>query len=144
MKTISVVALLIAAAAASSADSAIPAFDYDDLINSLNGVSGKPEVVEKVAEAAKDVGAFLVKNFPGNVEYSSALESLRSGASECFKTKHSEKVVALKVSPSVIRSTSAVASSDPSADHPSCIRPSADVIKLTMDKIGNVVHQVIR
>ena len=140
MKTFTVLALIIAAV---SADSAIPAFDYEDLIDGLNGVSGKPEVIGKVSEAARDVGAFLVKNFPGNGAYSEALETLRSEATECFGAKNPEKVVSLKVSPSVIRSTSAVGSTDPSSDHPMCIRASADVIKQTMNRIGSVVHQVI-
>jgi len=123
-----------------SAENAVPSFNYNDLLNDINGLTSRNDVVSNVAEASKNVGAFLIKNFPGQEEYFEALKQLESGASECFGS--SDKIVSLKVSPAVIRSTSAVASADPSTSHPACISSSADVIKRSMDAVGNIVHQV--
>jgi len=140
------VAFLVASASSSASpdtDKVVPSFDYNDLLNALNGLSDQQGVIERVAEVSRTFGSFLIKNLPDGRRYSAAVESLQTEAATCFESETLEKVVSLKVSPSVIRSTSAVSSENPSSDHPSCIRPSADVIKKTFDTVGNVVHQLI-
>jgi hypothetical protein len=122
-------------------ENSIPSFKYDDLLNELNGLSQELNVLKRVAETSKNLGAFLITDLPANDNYLAALIDLQKDAESCFDAT-SEKIVSLKVSPSVIRSTSAVSSVDPSSVHPICIRSAADVIGEAMNKVGAVVHQV--
>ncbi len=121
----------------------IPSFDYKKILAQLNGVSLEEDVLSEVAEASRTLGAFVITNIPQNEEYLNALKSLEVEASSCFEDKTlSEKTISLRVSPSVIRTTSAVHSTDATTVHPSCIRPSAETIKSSMDQVGSLVHQV--
>ena len=133
--------ILGTAVALPESDKTIPSFKFDDLLNDLNGLSQERNVLKQVAETSKNLGAFLITDIPQNDDYLKALKDLEKDAESCFNEK-SEKIVSLKVSPSVVRSTSAVSSIDPSSVHPACIRSSADVIGEAMNKVGTVVHQV--
>ena len=137
------VALILGTAIAfPESDKSIPSFKYNDLLNDLNKLSQEQNVLKQVAKMSKNLGGFLITDIPHNDDYVKALKDLEKDAESCFNGK-SEKIVSLKVSPSVVRSTSAVSSVDPSSVHPACIRSSADVIVETMNKVGALIHQLI-
>ena len=122
---------------------AIPSFDYQQILDQLNGVSLEEDVLSEVAEASRTLGAFVITNIPQNEEYLNALKSLEVEASSCFEDKTlTEKTISLRVSPTVMRTTSAVNSADPTTVHPSCIRSSAETIKSSMNQVGSLVHKV--
>ena len=119
----------------------IPSFNYDDLINDLNQISGEQTVFQDLVETSRTLGAFIIKNLPKNDEYLNALKNLQAETPSCFEAEK-ERVVAARVSPSVVRSTSGVSSEDESNSHPECITSSADIIAESLDSVGALVHQV--
>jgi hypothetical protein len=122
---------------------AIPSFNYQQILDELNGISTEKDVLSELTEASRTLGAFVITNLPQNEDYLNALKSLESEASSCFEDKTlPEKMISLRVSPSVMRTTSAVHSADPTTVHPSCIRSSAETIKSSMNQVGSLVHQV--
>jgi len=70
------------------------------------------------------------------------LMNLQADTPSCFEAEKAE-VVAARVSPSVVRSTSGVSSEDESNSHPRCITSSADIIAESLDSVGALVHQFI-
>ena len=121
----------------------IPSFNYDDLLQDLSEISGEQIVFQNLVETSKTLGGFIIKNLPKNDEYLKALKNLQAETPSCFEVGK-EGVVAARVSPSVVRSTSGVSSEDSSNSHPECISSSADIIAESLDSVGALVHQVLQ
>ena len=76
--------------------------------------------LQEIAKAAREIGAFAIKDLPNAESYFESLEKLKQEAPSCFD-KESLDTATVVLNDNVVRTTSAVASNLDSSFHPSCL-----------------------